>query len=463
MSVREYIGARYVPIFGREGESSIAWDNTAPYEPLTVVTHSGDSYVSRQYVPAGVAISNTDYWAHTSNYNAQIEQYRSEVQAVAADLTAEETARASADTALGTRITNEASARASADNALGTRIDAIYTEPEHWVLIGDSYSDPNTAALAGVTMWYTMVLGATVPRRNVVLHNYAKAGAGFIHSTGTPFPTQASQAAADTSFDHNKVTRVIVYGGINDISTSENITDCYNAALTTFQTLSEAFKNAEHTFYNQFWPHVMNRSVRDYLNRWANAASYRGFCVNNDLVFAFMNVNAANYFQNDLVHPNNSGMGLIAAIIGGVSSDYCRLLGPLGAVTTPYFENLALNSPYSNGTAISETAAGYDGFLFRDDVANWFIQDKRAEITGITANSQPIILKWDLNNAVYQYWSSSAMRVGSSMVGASEQGVTTRCYMVGRILYLIIEPQSGTWTTDTLTINYGAAGSFILD
>ena len=51
MSVREYIGARYVPIFGRKGEESIIWDNSAPYEPLTVVLHQGNSYTSRQFVP----------------------------------------------------------------------------------------------------------------------------------------------------------------------------------------------------------------------------------------------------------------------------------------------------------------------------------------------------------------------------------------------------------------------------
>lgn len=78
---RQYIGSRYVPIFGRVGEDSIAWDNTGSYEPLTIVLHQGNSYTSRQYVPAGVAITNTDYWAETGNYNAQIEQYRNEVLA----------------------------------------------------------------------------------------------------------------------------------------------------------------------------------------------------------------------------------------------------------------------------------------------------------------------------------------------------------------------------------------------
>lgn len=80
MGVKQYIGARYVPIFGRKDEDSILWDNTGTYEPLTVVLYEGNSYTSRQYVPIGIDIENEDYWALTGNYNAQIEQYRLETE-----------------------------------------------------------------------------------------------------------------------------------------------------------------------------------------------------------------------------------------------------------------------------------------------------------------------------------------------------------------------------------------------
>jgi len=79
VGTRQYIGARYVPIFGRKGEESIVWDNSAPYEPLTIVLYQGNSFTSRQYVPKGVEITNEEFWAETGNYNAQIEQYRQDV------------------------------------------------------------------------------------------------------------------------------------------------------------------------------------------------------------------------------------------------------------------------------------------------------------------------------------------------------------------------------------------------
>lgn len=83
MAVREYVGARYVPLFA----DPIQWDVNTAYEPLTVVTNAGNSYTSIQAVPAGISIDNDKYWAETGNYNAQIEQYRKEVKQVQNDLT----------------------------------------------------------------------------------------------------------------------------------------------------------------------------------------------------------------------------------------------------------------------------------------------------------------------------------------------------------------------------------------
>lgn len=72
-SYNTYIGARYVPIFSGQ------WDNTKSYEPLVIVEYQGNSYTSKTYVPVGADINNTDFWALTGNYNAQVEAYRQEV------------------------------------------------------------------------------------------------------------------------------------------------------------------------------------------------------------------------------------------------------------------------------------------------------------------------------------------------------------------------------------------------
>lgn len=81
--VTQYIGARYVPLIS----DPIEWSSQKEYEPLTIVTNNGNSYTSRQFVPKNIPITNTQFWAATGNFNAQIEQYRKEVQAFDARIT----------------------------------------------------------------------------------------------------------------------------------------------------------------------------------------------------------------------------------------------------------------------------------------------------------------------------------------------------------------------------------------
>lgn len=78
MATRQYIGARYVPLFADPYE----WDDAREYEPLTVVYSNGNSYTSKQYVPTGTPLTDVNYWVITGNYNAQVEQYRKETKAV---------------------------------------------------------------------------------------------------------------------------------------------------------------------------------------------------------------------------------------------------------------------------------------------------------------------------------------------------------------------------------------------
>ena len=115
VGARQYIGARYVPIFGRAGEDTVEWDNGAPYEPLTVVMHEGVSYVSRRYVPIGIEITDTDYWVQTYRFNAQVEEYRQEV------LSFDGRIRANADA-----IAQEADARVFADDQIRSDVASDY-------------------------------------------------------------------------------------------------------------------------------------------------------------------------------------------------------------------------------------------------------------------------------------------------------------------------------------------------
>ena len=118
--VREYVGARYVPVFANPPE----WNDTRGSEPLTIVLHEGNSFTSTQYVPSGVDIKNTEYWLETGNWNAQIEAYRKEVLRFDGRITQ----NADDIKANIKAIADEASARASADTALNQLIKSEETQ-----------------------------------------------------------------------------------------------------------------------------------------------------------------------------------------------------------------------------------------------------------------------------------------------------------------------------------------------
>lgn len=108
MAVTQYVGARYVPLFA----DPLEWDKNTAYEPLTIVYNNGNSYTSRQYVPAGIDIGNESYWALTGNYNAQIEQYRAEVKQYDAEVKQYDARITANDSAIKAEVTRATEAEA---------------------------------------------------------------------------------------------------------------------------------------------------------------------------------------------------------------------------------------------------------------------------------------------------------------------------------------------------------------
>lgn len=80
MATRQYIGARYVPKFFENPNGTCEWlGSSIGYEALTIVTYLNNSFTSKKTVPAGVDISDTNYWVNTGNYNAQLQQIIDEI------------------------------------------------------------------------------------------------------------------------------------------------------------------------------------------------------------------------------------------------------------------------------------------------------------------------------------------------------------------------------------------------
>ena len=64
----KYVGKRIVPLPCGE------WVQTKEYEMLSVVLYAetGDSYMAKRQVPAGTAITDTAFWAKSSEWSQQV-------------------------------------------------------------------------------------------------------------------------------------------------------------------------------------------------------------------------------------------------------------------------------------------------------------------------------------------------------------------------------------------------------
>lgn len=74
--MNKFIGARCIPIYAGE------YDVSKAYEPLSIVTKGGNSYLSKKYVPIGMGVDNEEYWVRTGVYNQQLAEVLDKITAL---------------------------------------------------------------------------------------------------------------------------------------------------------------------------------------------------------------------------------------------------------------------------------------------------------------------------------------------------------------------------------------------
>lgn len=343
MAVRQYIGARYVPIF--DG----AWDNTKTYEPLTVVEYQGNSYTSRQAVPTGIEITNEQYWVETGNYSAQIEAYRQEVLTYNGRITQNEQdietiksnywvtePRIAQNAVSNSKIAPEAVSISKLSAALQNTIADLTskTQKKHMVVIGDSFSTP--AYSPEGDMWYT----AVKRQQNLTLHNYAKSGRGYIHpaTASTNFNEQINEAAADTSFNNDDVRLLIIFGGVNDIASFSG-TNLYTACFNALENAISKFPNSKIIVAGMNTYNDYSRDIYLMTLQLRNACIAQGVSF-IDTSWLFFGSNFISQEYN--WHPNNDGQLEIAymfnsalagmPLVKDIYSDYDNSGGNVGTL-----------------------------------------------------------------------------------------------------------------------------------
>ena len=242
MSVTQYIGARYMPMFADPAE----WDNSRAYEPLTIVLYKGNSYTSKQSVPIGASIDDTVYWAETGNYNAQVEQYRNEVKIATKqvnDSLKQTTAEIDAKLA---KTVNDVDAKLS-ETVDNVDVKLAAATQNNLLVLGDEW----------VTDDVVTKLGAMFDN----VSNYSRPGAKFRNPVdGNSYAAQLDSAIADTAaggrYAGRAYSKAIIVGGINDFKAGITFSGGFaQTLLDTVNRVRESFKNCEvHVFFdNACW------------------------------------------------------------------------------------------------------------------------------------------------------------------------------------------------------------------
>ena len=307
-----YIGNRYVPVFA----NPVEWDNLREYEPLTIVTYQGTAYTSRTTVPVGTALSNTDYWVVTGNYNAQVEEYRQAVVQVQNDVD-----DLSGDfSTFQTSVNEELHDLDTETDLLQFRLTTVETyinneqSAKYAVWIGDSYTQANSLGQDQDKRFSTLVsaqLGMTEK-------NYASGSCGYAAGTNT-YTQQITAASLDmTTEQKNRTEYVFICGNRNDANGATaqySYNDITAVVVPTITNACTVFPNAKIIVIPMMW------SAQP-LDRWAttwyfgviNALDFnpRVTILNNAYMMLFGRFNLV---MEDYVHPNVNGHYHIAKCI----------------------------------------------------------------------------------------------------------------------------------------------------
>ena len=338
MSIREYVGARYVlKIYENSLDPlSADWESNTSYEPLTMVNYNNSSYISRKDVPANIGnpVDNPTYWALSGLYNGQIANLQNQINNIITDL--------------GSLMADWKERQTLADRK--------------FVFIADSYgvlSDMLTDAVS--------YLGLSSNQYEIEARN----AYSFVGEDGIlKFLDLLSVALARIS-DLDTVTDIVVVGGINDSTNAFTDTGELADAMIAFDSYARTnCPNAQiHLGYIGYCdisnPNAAGRDATKQfvtLQRYVKNAATLGWHYMTNIEYTLRGWDS---LLSDGVHPNSNGASALGAMIaqgiltGACDAIYCGLntttltIGTLPSTVSAASVSLGMYSITNNVTSFT--------------------------------------------------------------------------------------------------------------
>lgn len=273
-----YVGQRYVPKFYKDAAGTAQWDGAQSYEPLTIVINQGNSYTSRTFVPPNTNINDTNFWVPTGLFNAQLSLYEQRVDDIQHDVT-------------------------EINETLNTINSDIFP-----IFIGDSYAENRS----GIDNPWPIVT-----KNALNLSEYYIAAKGGASWAGVPDRMtflQLLQSLENQIENKNKITHIIVMGGVNDAVTT---TSSGWAAMLAFRNYVQSnYPNAVVYVGLCGWGTAIDlrNNIRNISAPIYNRGGFVGFQTMTNVFKAARNYNN---FLEDGVHPNQQGLNEIGWCVAG--------------------------------------------------------------------------------------------------------------------------------------------------
>lgn len=339
---RQYIGARYVPVFA----DPIEWDKLRSYEALTIVTHLSNTYTSKKNVPTGIDITNSEYWVVTGNFNSQLLELTNTVNKLNTsleNLSSEVTNDKSDIKNNAQNITELNTKTDNIESELNTKTSNIETEisnikSKRIILIGDSYSEGYTPS-GYITSWSDLLI-SNLP--SIEFINLRKGGSGFIN--GVTFLNQLQNATVNNK---ETIDYIYVVGGYNDgsydlSSITNAITSFCNYCKTEFINATIVIGFCGNNVENSSLVANLNKT---YIGYKIGADTNKNCCYMNNIQYALLD---NSLFSSDYYHPNTNGQTTLYRYV----KDY--ILNNNIEVQSPYRQMTLTNKKFTGDLACGQ-------------------------------------------------------------------------------------------------------------